>query len=154
MLSRVQLFVTPWTVTLQAPLSMGFSRQQYWSGLPFPTPGGLPDSGTEPTSPVSSALASGLFTTAPPRKPLKGVCVCVCDFYFEYTHTPMYMGFPHGSVIKKLPANAGDTVRSLGQEDPVEKEMVTHSSILAWTIYGRRSLVGYSPLGRKKVERD
>ena len=47
-LSRVRLFATPWTVAHQAPLSMGFSRQEYWSGLPFPSPGGLPDSGMEP----------------------------------------------------------------------------------------------------------
>ena len=44
-LSRVQLFATPWTVAYQAPLSMGFSRQGYWSGLPFPSPGDLPDPG-------------------------------------------------------------------------------------------------------------
>ena len=48
LLSRVQLFVTPWTVAYQAPLSMGFSRQEYWSGLPFPSPGDLPDPGIEP----------------------------------------------------------------------------------------------------------
>ena len=50
-LSRVQLFATPWTVPPQAPLSMGFSRQEDWSGLPFPPPGDLPDPGMEPTSP-------------------------------------------------------------------------------------------------------
>ena len=50
-LSRVQLFVTPWTVAYQDPLSMGFSRQEYWSGLPFPSPGDLPDPGIEPRSP-------------------------------------------------------------------------------------------------------
>ena len=48
--------VTPGTVALQTPLSVGFSRQEYWSGLPFPPPGDLPDPGTEPKSPVSSAL--------------------------------------------------------------------------------------------------
>ena len=58
-LSGVQLFVTPWTVAHQAPLSMGFSRQEYWSGLPFPSSGDLPDPGMEPTSP---ALAGGFFT--------------------------------------------------------------------------------------------
>ena len=47
-LSHVQLFATPWTVTHQAPPSMGFSRQEHWSGLPFPSPGDLPDPGTEP----------------------------------------------------------------------------------------------------------
>ena len=51
-LSRVQLFATPWTVAYQAPLSMGFSRQEYWSGLPFPSPGDLPDPGIEPGSPA------------------------------------------------------------------------------------------------------
>ena len=51
LLSRVQLFATPWTVAYQAPLSMGFSRQEYWSGLPFPSPD-LPDSGIEPGSPA------------------------------------------------------------------------------------------------------
>ena len=51
-LSRVWLFVTPWTVAYQAPLSMGFSRQQYWSGLPFPSPRNLPDPGMEPGSPA------------------------------------------------------------------------------------------------------
>ena len=51
-LSHVQLFVTPWTVAYQAPLSMGFSIQEYWSGLPFPSPGDLPDPGIEPGSPA------------------------------------------------------------------------------------------------------
>ena len=61
MLSCVQLFATPWTVTLQAPLSMGFLRQEYWGGVPFPTPGNLPDSGMEPTFPASPTLASRLY---------------------------------------------------------------------------------------------
>ena len=54
-LSRVQLFVTPWTVAHQASLSMGFSRQEYWSGLPFPSPEDLPDPGIEPWSPALQA---------------------------------------------------------------------------------------------------
>ena len=62
-LSRVQLFVTPWTVAYQAPLSMGFSRQQYWSRLPFPSPGDLPDPGIEPGSP---ALQTDALTSEPP----------------------------------------------------------------------------------------
>ena len=52
-LSRVQLFATPWTIACHTPLSIGFSRQEYWSGLPFPSPGDLPDPETEATSPVS-----------------------------------------------------------------------------------------------------
>ena len=63
------LFATPWTVARQAPLSMGFPRQEYWSGLPFPSPGDLPSSGMELASPVSPALAGGFFTTESPGKP-------------------------------------------------------------------------------------
>ena len=59
--------MTLWTVACQAPLSMGFSRQQYWSGLPFPPPGDLPDPGIEPVSPV---LQADSFITEPPGKPL------------------------------------------------------------------------------------
>ena len=56
-LSHIQLFATPWTVACQAPLSMEFSRQEYWSGLPFPSPGDLPDPGIEPGSPTLRADA-------------------------------------------------------------------------------------------------
>ena len=69
MLSHIQLFVTPWTVAHQAPLLMEFSRQGYWSVLPFLTAGVLPNLETEPTSPASPALAGGFFTTEPPEKP-------------------------------------------------------------------------------------
>ena len=62
-LNHVRLLVTPWTVAHQAPLSMGFSRQEYWRGLVLPSPGDLPDPGIEPVSP---ALAGGFFITAPP----------------------------------------------------------------------------------------
>ena len=61
--SHVQLFPTPWTVVCQAPLSMEFSRQDYWSRVPFPSLGCLPDSGVEPSSLVSPGLAGGLLTT-------------------------------------------------------------------------------------------
>ena len=61
--SRVQFCVTPWTAACQAPLSMRFSRQEYWSELPCPPPGDLPDSEMEPGSP---ALQAEVFTTEPP----------------------------------------------------------------------------------------
>ena len=64
-LSRVRLFVTPWTVAYQAPLSMGFSRQECWSGLPFPSPGDLPDPGIEPGFP---ALQADALRSEPPGK--------------------------------------------------------------------------------------
>ena len=61
---------TPWTVACQAPLSMGFSKQEYWSGFPCPPPGDLLDPGIKPTSLLSPALAGGFFTTSTsPRKP-------------------------------------------------------------------------------------
>ena len=68
LLNSVRLSATLRMVARQAPLSMGFSRQEYWSGLPFPPPGDLPDPGIEPASPVSLALAGGFLTTEPPGK--------------------------------------------------------------------------------------
>ena len=67
LLNCVQLFVIPWAVAYQAPLSMGFSRQVSWSGLPFPSPGDLPDPGIEPGSPVLQADA---LPSEPLGKPL------------------------------------------------------------------------------------
>ena len=69
-LSRVRLFETPWTVAYQASLSMGFSRQEYWSGLPFPSPGDLPDPGIERGFPTLEADA---LTSEPPGKPIFSV---------------------------------------------------------------------------------
>ena len=66
LLSHLQLFVTPWTVAYQGPLSMGFSRQEYWSGLPFPSPGDLPNPGIDPRSP---ALGADVLPSEPPGKP-------------------------------------------------------------------------------------
>ena len=74
-LSRVRLFATPWTIARQAPLSMGFPREEYWSELPFPSPGDLPDPEIKPSSP---ALAGGFFTTEPPGKPLYIYEASVC----------------------------------------------------------------------------
>jgi len=65
-LSRVLLFLTPWTVARQTPLSMEFSRQESWSGLLFPTPGDLPDPGIEHNPPASPALAGRFFTIVLP----------------------------------------------------------------------------------------
>ena len=65
-LGCVQIFMTPWIVAHQTPLSMGFSRQEYWSGLPCPPPGDLPDPGIDSVSLVSPTLAGSFFTTEPP----------------------------------------------------------------------------------------
>ena len=86
-LSSVQLLATPWTVAYQAPLSMGFSRQEYWSGLPFSSPEDLPDPGIEPKSPT---LQAGSLPSDPPSYPYQtgsdskalyvmlGFCLFVC----------------------------------------------------------------------------
>ena len=66
-LSRVQLFATPWTVAYKAPLSVEFSMQEYWSGLPFPSPGDLPDPGIKPRSPT---LQTDALRSEPPGKPM------------------------------------------------------------------------------------
>ena len=73
--SRVHLFVTPWTVAHHAPLSMGFSRQEYWSGLPCPPPGDLPDPGVELVSLMSPALAGRFFTTSATWEALELGCL-------------------------------------------------------------------------------
>ena len=76
-LSHVQLFVTSWAIFHQAPLSMGFSRQEYWSGLPFPSPGGLPNPRIKPTCPVSLALAMDSLPTWE-----ADIYVCVCIYMY------------------------------------------------------------------------
>ena len=68
-LSHIRLFGTLWTVAHQALLFMGFSRQEYWSGLPFPSSEALPHPGIKPASPVAPELAGGFFPTEPPGKP-------------------------------------------------------------------------------------
>ena len=80
LLSRALLFVTSWTVAHQSPLFIGFPRQEYWSGLPFPPPGDLSDSWIKPMSPVSPALAGEFFTTEPPGKPSS---LCLLKHYLQ-----------------------------------------------------------------------
>ena len=89
----------------------------YWSELPFPPPGDLPDLGIEPTSPVSPALASGFFT-----------CWAIGD-----TYTTSWASLV-AQLVKNPPAMWEIWVRSLGWEDPLKKVTATHSSILAWWI--------------------
>ena len=85
-LCHVQLFATPWTAACQFPWSMRFPRQEYSSGLAFPSPGHLPEPGIEPASP---ALAAGFFTTAPPGKP-KGGAGCVWAANYRLYGTSSY----------------------------------------------------------------
>ena len=117
------MFVTLWAITHQVPLSMGFPRKEYWSGLPFPSPEDLSDPGTEPTSP---ALVGGFFTTEP--------------------HREARLSLSWASLVAQLGQNSRamweTQVHFLGWEDSLEKGPVTHSSILDWRIHGLYSLWG------------
>ena len=87
-LSRIQLLVILGTIARQAPLSMGFPRQEYWSGLPFSPPGDLPDPGISPESPASPALAGGFFTTRANWGALRSVYVSVLFSQFVLRPCP------------------------------------------------------------------
>ena len=93
--SHVWLVVTPWTVAHQAPLSMELPRQECWSGLPFPPPGDLPDSGIKPTSLVSPALAGRFFTIEPPGKPSQHT---YWPFNFAYLSVWAHLAHPVNSL--------------------------------------------------------
>ena len=96
-LTRVRLFATPWTVAHQASLSVGFSRQEYWSGLPFPSPGDLPDPGIEPRSP---ALQGDALTSEPPGKPC--TLVYELDFIVISKVVIIIFCFPNQANIPKI----------------------------------------------------
>ena len=115
-LSRVQLFATPWTVAYQAPQSMDFSRQEYWSGLPFPSPRDLPDPGIKPGSPplradalpseLSGKLSRGKFQLKK-NELLRGLCMCAKSLQWRLTLCdPMDCsppGFPvHGTLQARI----------------------------------------------------
>ena len=111
-LSHVQLFVTPWTVACQAPLSMGFSRQEYWSGLPFPSPGDLPNSGIEPRSPALQADA--LFSEPPGKSGIHIFSLNLSlDSYGQFTQWP----------CKQLKLDVSKT------------ELIIHSLVISTTIH-------------------
>ena len=90
-LSRVRLFETPWTLAYQALLSMGFSRQDYWSGLPFPSPGDLPNPGMETGSP---AWQTDALLSEPPGKPNGAVC-----FWVNLQHSNLLSPNNQGRVL-------------------------------------------------------
>ena len=125
MLSHVQLFGTPWTIACQSHLFMGFSRQEYWSGVPFPSPGNLPYPGIEPVSLMSPALAGGFFTTS---------ATWEAQYTNKYIVFLYSVTFPGGWDGKESACSAGDPGLILGQEDSLEEGMATLSNILAWRI--------------------
>ena len=97
--SHVKVFVPLWTVALQTLLlSMGFSRQEYWSGLPCPPPGDLPNPGTEPTFPMAPALQADSLALRHHRR----VCVCVCVYTYTYIHILLQILLPYRSLLLLL----------------------------------------------------
>ena len=90
--------VTPWTVACLALLSMGFSRQEYWTGLPFPSPGDLPYPGIESETLLSPTFAGGFLTTAPPGKPL----LCTCKMKTHWSKLVYQQQAPLISFLSEL----------------------------------------------------
>ena len=88
------LFATPWSIAHQVPLSMEFSRQEYWSELLFPPPGDLRDPGIEPVSPTSPTLADGSLPLVPPGKPIMGF-MCM-HIYLYIAIKPLYKNITLG----------------------------------------------------------
>ena len=141
--SCVRFFATLWAVAHQAPLSMGFSRQEYLSGLLCPPPRDLPHSGIEPESLTSPALAVGFFTTSTTWEAYIYLHIYISFFRFFSMVVQM---------VKNPPAMQETQVQSLGREDPLQKGMVTHSSILAWRIPWIEEPAGHSPWGHKESD--
>ena len=138
LLSRVQLFVTPWTVAHQAPLSMGFSRQEYYSGLPFPFSGDLPNPGIEPRSPTLQADA---LSSEPPGKPINKILkyvnenACVCANFLQSCPTlcdPMDLA--HRALLSVGFARILEWVA--GSSEPWDRTCVSYVSCTGrWVLY-------------------
>ena len=125
--SRVQLFAISWTVACQAPLPMEFSRQKYWSRLPFSPPGDLPDPGIEPGSLESPALAREFFTTEPPRKPLTYHKIhyfsnCTIQWFLAYSQCC--------AIIKTLIYNFFITPK--GNPVPIKQILAISLILISW----------------------
>ena len=134
MLSRVRLLATSWTAAYQVPPSMGFSRQEYWSGVPLPSPMSVPE------YTYNLCLSLELFASFNSS-----------NFYLILIVSTLHLlKLP----LKRLPAMRETWFRSLGREDPLEKEMATHSSILAWRIPWTEEPGGLQSTGLQRVGHD
>ena len=143
-LSRVRLLATPWIAAYQASPSMGFYRQEYWSGWPVPSP------------------SLFLKVRLKPRKMLFEVCLPLqgrnhSAHFRNISWSTVCPTFPGGLVVKNLPTKAGndgDWVQSLGRECLLEEEMATHCSILAWRIPWTEEPGRLQPIGSQRVGHD
>ena len=117
-------------VARQVPLSMGFSKQKCWSELPFPPLGDLPNLGIKLWSPALQA--DSLLSEPYGKANCCNRCIVITQYCNCIKH--LYLVSLMAQMVKKLPAMQEIQVQSLGWEDPLEKGMATHSSILAWRI--------------------
>ena len=154
--------MTSWTVAYPVPLSMEFSRQEYWSELPFHSPEDLPDPGIEPRSPAFPALVGGFFYHCATRKAWDRSLARVYNTrsrqnFVKTVFTNNYTPWKASLVaqrLKRLPLMRETWVQSLGQEDPLEKEMAPHSSTLAWKIPWTEEPGRLQPMGLDRVRHD
>ena len=131
LLSHVRLFATPWTVAYQAPPSIGFSRQEYWSGVPFPSPGDVPDPGIEPGA---SELQADALPSEPPGSP-------------NSTYTKQLKYRP---VLRNKCLNGQrDIIIGRKNDNPTEREMLMVGD-LRWA-RTQRWKVSFKKVGRKEL---
>ena len=146
----VWLFATLWNIACQTPLSLGFSKQEYWSGLPYTLPG-YPDPGVEPASPVAPALQVDSLPLS--YQGSLYICIYIQCLYI-HTHIYIYKTSLVAQTVKSLPAMWETRVWFLGWEDSLEEEMATHSSILAWRIPWTEEPGGLQSMGLQRVGQD
>ena len=148
--SHVWLLAVPWTVACQAPQFMGFSRQEYWNGLPCPSPGDLSDPGIEPLSLASPALAGGFFTTSTTCGEGNGT-----PFQYSCLENPMDGGAWRAAVHGVAEGRTWlINFTFTFHFHALEKEMATHSSVPAWRIPGTVEPGGLPSMGWHRVGHD
>ena len=149
-------------VSPQAPLSMGFSRQEYWSGLPFPPPGDHPNPGTEPTSPVSPALQADSLPTKPLGKPLVHLHQEKKRMYISYQYSKLpSSGHRPSSFSPSWLLWIHQSLRATENRIPSPElwshnnyKMAPHSSVPAWRIPGTGQPGGLPSMGSHRVGQD
>ena len=142
-LSHVHFLATTWTAVYQAPPSMGFSRQEYWSGLPLPSPIHVPRGQQTLTPWRQKLLCSGHFQTSPTYSSSANSSV---SFIIQ--------GLPDAQMVKTLPAMQETRAQSLGQEDNLEKGTAIHTSILTWRIPWTEETSRLQSMGWQRVRLD
>ena len=145
--SPVWLFETLWTVALQSPLSMGFSRQEYWSGSPLPSPGDLPDTEFKRVFSATPVLKADSLPLSHQGSPNHNIVLVKLNCHNVWVSLVAQM-------VKNLPAMKETWIQSLGWEDPLEEGMATYSSILVWRIQWTEEPGGLQFMGLQSLGHD